>query len=153
MTEIKTIDAGTYSICFENSRFSHLRSFLKRKKYSRYFILCDENTLQYCLPELITAVPELSDAHLIEIESGESAKSLEIATQIWNCLLDEKADRQSLLINLGGGVVTDLGGFCAAVFKRGINFIHIPTTLLAMADASVGAKTAIDFGGIKNSIE
>lgn len=146
------IQAGSYSVFFENKKFTRLRSFLKKKKFSRYFILCDENTLQLCLPELMSAVPELSEAHIIEVESGESAKSLEIATQIWNCLLDEHADRDCLLINLGGGVVCDLGGFCASVFKRGIAFIHIPTTVLAMADASVGTKTAIDFEGVKNII-
>lgn len=149
---MKPISADTYSIYFESKKFSQLKRFLKHKKYTRFFILCDENTMQYCLPDLIAAVPELGEAHLIEVESGEQAKSLEIATQIWNCLVDEKADRQSLLINLGGGVVGDLGGFCASVFKRGIHFIHIPTTVLAMADASVGTKTAIDFAGIKNVI-
>ncbi len=149
---MKPISAGSYSIYFENKKFSALNRFLKQKKFSHYFILCDENTIQNCVPQLISAVPALAKAHLIETESGEAAKSLEIAVHIWNCLLEEQADRESVLIHVGGGVICDLGGFCASVFKRGIPFIHLPTTVLAMADASIGTKTAIDFEGIKNTI-
>jgi 3-dehydroquinate synthase len=94
----------------------------------------------------------LKDAEVIEIESGEASKDIEIASHIWQTLIELKADKQALIINLGGGVVSDLGGFVASVYKRGIDFINIPTSLLAMADASVGGKTGIDLGSVKNVI-
>ena len=89
---------------------------------------------------------------MFEIESGESNKVLEVASNIWQTLLESNADKNALLINLGGGMISDLGGFIASVYKRGIDFINVPTSILAMADASVGGKNGIDFGGIKNSI-
>jgi 3-dehydroquinate synthase len=147
-----SITSKAYTIHFEGAQFKALKQFLKSKSFSSYFILCDENTLHNCLPLLITACPVLAEAEIIEIESGETNKSLDIASLIWQSLLEQGADRSCLLINLGGGVVSDLGGFCASVYKRGIPFIHIPTSSLAMADASVGGKTGIDFAGIKNSI-
>ena len=141
-----------YTITIGNEFSKTLLSFLKTKKYSSYIIICDENTIQYCLPTLITSCSLLKDAHIIEIESGEASKSLEFCAHIWQTLIENKADKNSLIINLGGGVVSDLGGFCASTYKRGIDFINIPTTLLSMADASVGGKTGIDFAGLKNSI-
>lgn len=141
-----------YTIHLGHKSLKDLSAFLLKKKYSGYFILCDENTLQNCLPTLITTCPALSSAEIIEIESGEKSKSLEFSSSIWQTLLENMADKNSLLINLGGGVVSDLGGFTASLYKRGIDFIHVPTSLLAMADASVGGKTGIDFGGIKNAI-
>ncbi|MFM9985241.1 MAG: 3-dehydroquinate synthase family protein [Flavobacteriales bacterium] len=119
---------------------------------SSIFLLTDENVSEKCLPQLIAACPFLEKAEVIEIESGESSKSVEIVLHLWQHLLDCNADRKSVLINLGGGVVTDLGGFIASTFKRGIRTIHIPTSLLGMVDAAIGAKTGIDFGGIKNAI-
>ena len=119
---------------------------------SSVFILTDENVSEKCLPQLIAACPYLEKAEVIEIEPGESSKSIEIVHHLWQHLLDCNADRKSVLINLGGGVVTDLGGFIASTFKRGIRSIHIPTSLLGMVDAAIGAKTGIDFGGIKNAI-
>lgn len=147
-----TIKSNGYSVYIGNSVFKSLNAFLKKKKYSSHFIICDDNTLQHCLPLLITACPALANAEIIEVESGEQSKALDISANIWHTLLERRADSNSLIINLGGGMVSDLGGFCAAVYKRGISFINVPTSLLAMADASVGGKTAIDFGGIKNSI-
>jgi len=141
-----------YTIHLGHKSLKDLSAFLLKKKHSCYFILCDENTLQNCLPTLITACPALSSAEIIEIESGEQSKSLEFSSNIWQTLLENMADKNSLLINLGGGVVSDLGGFTASVYKRGIDFLNIPTSLLAMADASVGGKTGIDFSGIKNVI-
>ncbi|MCC6369592.1 MAG: 3-dehydroquinate synthase [Bacteroidia bacterium] len=141
-----------YNLYFGNSAFNSLKAFLTKNKYSSYFILCDENTLQHCLPTLISSCPALATSNIIEIESGEHSKSIDICTHIWQTLTDNFADRNTLFINLGGGVVSDLGGFCASTYKRGIDFIHIPTSLLAMADASVGGKTGIDFNGIKNLI-
>lgn len=149
---MSVIVANTYSIYIGKNVFTQLNSFIKKSTYSSYFILCDENSLQHCLPILISKVNALAEAHIIEMESGESNKTLEVAANIWQTLLENKADKNSLLINLGGGVVSDLGGFSASVYKRGIDFIHIPTTLLSMVDASVGGKTGIDFMHIKNAI-
>ena len=149
---MSTLKSNGYSIIIGGEIFKSISSFLKKNKYSSYFILCDENTLQYCLPQLITSCPLLSSAEIIELESGESSKSIEFSTHIWQTFIENKADKRSLLINLGGGVVSDIGGFTASVYKRGIDFINIPTSLLAMADASVGGKTGIDFNGIKNSL-
>lgn len=149
MTVIKS---NGYSIYTGQGSFKALNVFLSRNSYSSYFILCDENTLQHCLPILITSCPKLASAEIIEIEAGESSKSLEFSANIWQTFIENKADKNSLLINLGGGVVSDLGSFTASVYKRGIDFINIPTSLLAMADASVGGKNGIDFLDLKNVI-
>jgi 3-dehydroquinate synthase len=141
-----------YNVVVGRRAIPSLRAFLKRNNYASHFILCDENTLQHCLPLLITACPELANAHVIEIESGEMSKSIEFCVHIWQTLAENNAGRDTLLVNLGGGVVSDLGGFCASVYKRGIDFVNVPTSLLAMADASIGGKTAIDFGGLKNLV-
>lgn len=146
------IKANGYNIQVGSQGFKGISAFLRRHSYASYFILCDENTLQHCLPLLVMQCPQLGEAQIIEAESGEASKSLEFCAQIWQTLLENQAGKNTLLINLGGGVISDLGGFSASVYKRGIDFIHVPTSLLAMADASVGAKTGIDFSGIKNSI-
>jgi len=130
-----------------------LKSFnkwIQKQKGLHVVILCDSHTLEHCWPILLQQVPALSEAALIETEPGEASKSLEIAAYIWQTLAEHQTTRYSVLVNLGGGVITDLGGFCASVYKRGIPFIHIPTSLLGMADASIGAKTGIDFLGVKN---
>ena len=124
-----------------------LMDFLQRESYSKLFILVDENTLSDCYPIL-----NIDQAQIIQIESGEKNKTIQSCQSIWGDLLKYKADRQALLINLGGGVIGDMGGFCASTFKRGIRFINIPTTLLAMVDASIGGKTGIDFMQQKNMI-
>lgn len=117
--------------------------------YTQVLALVDEHTEKYCLPAIVGYLP---DVKLIRINSGEQFKTLETAQFIWNELQRLNADRKSVLINVGGGVINDIGGFCASTFKRGIDFINIPTTLLAMVDASVGGKTGIDFNGLKNII-
>lgn len=119
---------------------------------AKYTILLDENTFQYCLPLLISRVEALQEAEFIEVPVGEECKTLEVAALVWQTLLESGADRQSVIVNLGGGCVCDLGGYVAAGYKRGIRHINVPTSLLAMVDASIGGKTAINFGGIKNSI-
>ncbi len=149
---MKTLKSIGYSIELGSDSLRQLNQFLKNENYSSYFIICDENTLNHCLPALLSSSMILKDAEVIEIESGEASKDLEIASHIWQTLIELKADKQSLIINLGGGVVSDLGGFVASVYKRGIDFINIPTSLLSMADASVGGKTGIDFGAVKNVI-
>ena len=119
---------------------------------AKYTILLDENTFQHCLPLLISQVEALQEAEFIEVPVGEECKSLEVAAQVWQTFLEGEADRQQIIVNLGGGCVCDLGGFVAAGYKRGICYINVPTSLLAMVDASIGGKTAVDFGGVKNSI-
>ena len=118
----------------------------------KYVILLDENTFQCCLPALVSQVEALQEAEFVEVPVGEECKSLEVAAQVWQTLLEGEANRQTVLVNLGGGSVCDLGGFVAAGYKRGIRHINVPTSLLAMVDASIGGKTAVDFGGVKNSI-
>ncbi len=148
---MKAIDSESYSVFFDTD-FSALRTFLNESKYSRIFILIDRNTEQSCLPVLHEKVMQHFSYDLIEVDPGEENKNIDFCIGIWQMLLDFGADRNSLLINLGGGVVTDMGGFAASTFKRGIDFIQIPTTLLSQVDASIGGKTGIDLGNIKNII-
>lgn len=126
-----------------------LNDYLGDKHYSKIAVLVDENTKRHCLP-LIEGI--VDSPNIIEIKSGEENKNLDSCQHIWQSLTDLTFDRRGLLINLGGGVIGDMGGFCAATYKRGIDFINIPTTLLAMVDASVGGKLGIDFGVFKNHI-
>ena len=119
---------------------------------TKYTILVDENTFQHCLPPLIGYVEPLQEAEFIEVPAGEECKCLEVAAQVWQTLLEGEADRNAVLVNLGGGSICDLGGFVAAGYKRGIRHINVPTTLLGMVDAAIGGKTAVDFGGVKNSL-
>lgn len=117
----------------------------------RVFVLVDENTRRLCLP-MLAGSRAVSDAQTIVIPAGEAHKTINTLQGVWTELSQGGATRHSCLINVGGGVVTDLGGFAAATFKRGIAFVNIPTTLLAMVDASVGGKTGIDFCGLKNEV-
>ena len=152
-TSYKKIDAESYSIFLGINVFSSLNAFLSQKQYinSKLFLLVDENTFKYCFP-LITRSKKLKKAIIIIIKSGEKNKNIETCQKVWKELSSHYADRKSLLINLGGGVVSDLGGFAASIYKRGIDFINIPTTLLAQVDASIGGKTGIDLNNIKNEI-
>ncbi|MDO5614828.1 MAG: 3-dehydroquinate synthase [Cruoricaptor ignavus] len=138
------------SILDEN--FSQLNNYLTDNQPSKIFILVDENTHNYCLPTLLANLETEIPFEIIEIEAGEELKTIETATQLWEILSEFSADRKSLLINLGGGVVTDMGGFVASTYKRGIKFINLPTTLLAMCDASIGGKTGIDHQFLKNIV-
>ena len=123
--------------------------FFSDKKYSKIGILVDENTHNYCYPIIQKFIP---DPILISIKSGERNKNLDTCSQIWQRLTDQSFDRKSLLVNLGGGVITDMGGFCAATYKRSIPFVNIPTTLLSQVDASIGGKLGINFHAFKNHI-
>lgn len=125
-----------------------LTLWLGEQAYSHYFILVDENTSKHCLSKI--AVP--INHTIIEIKSGEENKNWNTCVYVWQQLLEHQCDRNGLLINLGGGVISDLGGFCAATFKRGIDWINIPTTLLAQVDATIGGKIGIDFEGQKNML-
>ena len=124
-------------------------SWLNQHQYSYVYVLCDDNTLQYCYPHIKQFLPTHT---CITIPSGESEKNIETCKYLWQQFTDAQADRKSLLINLGGGVIGDMGGFVASTYKRGFDFINIPTTLLSQVDASVGGKLGIDFNGVKNII-
>lgn len=120
--------------------------------YSKIFVLVDENIRRNCLPVFHQLLPDVKTNGVIEIASGEVNKNIRSASYIWEQLTELQADRDSLLINLGGGVITDIGGFAAATFKRGMDFINIPTTLLGQVDAAIGGKTGIDFHEYKNQV-
>lgn len=149
---MQSIKANTYSIFFNEEGYSYLSSQLLSSTYSKIFILVDENTSQYCLPNFLANLATEVEIEIIEIENGEEHKNIETCLQLWHSLTELGGDRKSLLINLGGGVVTDIGGFIACTFKRGIDFINVPTTLLSMVDASVGGKNGVDLGQLKNQI-
>ncbi len=152
ITYMNSIITDTYAVHFNQVAYTHLNEHLAKKHYSKVFILVDENTHEHCLPQFMAQITVACDFEIIEIESGEINKNINTCTQVWEVLSELDADRKSLMINLGGGVVTDLGGFVASTFKRGIAFINVPTTLLAMVDASVGGKTGVDLGPLKNQI-
>jgi len=147
----KQIASLGYSVFFENNLES-LAKFVTSRAYSQILVLVDRNTNDHCLPILQSALSEITDYDIIEIDPGEENKNIDFCIGVWKTMLDFGADRKALMINLGGGVVTDMGGFAASTFKRGIDFIQIPTTLLSQVDASVGGKTGIDLDHIKNII-
>ena len=150
MQSISTKNAVIY---FNSELYSAVNTLIKTNTPSKIFILVDTNTHEYCLPQFLSQL-ESKDIQIevMEIPEGEDHKTIDICTGVWEALSDYNADRKSLLINLGGGVVTDLGGFVASTFMRGIDFINIPTSLLAMVDASVGGKTGVDLGALKNQV-
>ncbi|MBO0360241.1 3-dehydroquinate synthase [Hymenobacter sp. BT186] len=127
-----------------------LAEMLRQPAVSEVFVLADENTGRLCYPLLQPHLP--ANHTVLEIPAGEDAKTLATCEVVWDKLTERQADRFAVLVNLGGGVVTDLGGFCAALYKRGIRFMQVPTTLLAQVDASVGGKTGVDFQGFKNHL-
>lgn len=129
-----------------------LQAYLQKRSYGSYFIICDEHSLRHCLPALLFHCETLLQAEMIELESGEDSKTMDTCMTIWSTLQDLGADKKSLIINLGGGVITDTGGFVASVYKRGVDFVHIPTTLLAMVDAAIGGKNGVDLNHTKNQL-
>jgi len=145
---MKKIASKGYSIFFETGNFSTL----DYKKFEKIAILVDENTKKYCLPLLLERCSLLEKSVIIQIDSGEENKNIQTCNTIWRSLIEHNFNRNSLIINLGGGMIGDIGGFVASTYKRGINFIQIPTTLLAMSDASVGSKLGINFMHNKNQI-
>ncbi|WP_308769657.1 3-dehydroquinate synthase [uncultured Bacteroides sp.] len=130
---------------------SELQQKISAHSYDKIFVLTDEHTSRFCLP-LLQDISSLKKAEQIVIGPEDIHKNLETLAYVWNQLSSRGATRHTLLINLGGGMVTDLGGFAAATFKRGISYINIPTTLLSMVDAAVGGKTGINFNDLKNEI-
>ncbi|GAA4847233.1 3-dehydroquinate synthase [Algivirga pacifica] len=123
--------------------------FEELQRYTKVAVIVDENTVTHCYPKIKQWLPEHT---VIQIQSGEENKTIETCTKIWQALTDARFDRKSFVLNLGGGVIGDMGGFCASTYKRGIDFWQMPTTLLSQVDASVGGKLGVDFGKLKNHI-
>ncbi|WPR73829.1 3-dehydroquinate synthase [Algoriphagus sp. NG3] len=137
-------------IIFSEKASVDLTAVLSEIRYSSLFILTDENTKQHCLPLVEEVFP--SNSTFYTIEAGEKNKSIATCMQIWGAMTDAQLDRKALFLNIGGGVLGDMGGFCASIYKRGIRFINMPTTLLSQVDASVGGKLGVDFEGLKNHL-
>ncbi|MDQ7948535.1 MAG: 3-dehydroquinate synthase [Pedobacter sp.] len=148
---MEPIKSAGLSIYFE-SGLKPLRELLEQRKYSKIFVFADAHTAELCLPKFQEMMDGLEEFDIIETDPGEENKTIDFCIGIWKTLLDFEADRKSLMINLGGGVITDMGGFVASTYKRGIDFINIPTTLLSQVDASVGGKTGIDVDHVKNMV-
>ena len=149
---MESITANDCIIHFNEACYVSLNEHIKNNNFSKIFILVDTNTHTFCLPIFLEKLETNLIIEIIEIEEGEINKNIDTCVGVWNSLSELDADRKSLLINVGGGVVTDLGGFVASTFKRGIAYINVPTSLLAMVDASVGGKTGVDLGNLKNQI-
>lgn len=139
-------------LIFTNDVTSNIETLIEKYNPSKVFVLVDENTNKMVLPQLVAQSMAVANAMVITIKAGDINKNIESLMHIWSRLVEGGATRKSILINLGGGVVTDIGGFAGASFKRGIRFINIPTTLLSAVDAAVGGKTGINFNGYKNEI-
>lgn len=148
------INSNGYSIFIGNEAFDTVKAYLHQYEFkeNKIFLLVDEHTRKYCLPRLMSNIQLFQQVHILEVPTGEEIKNLETCRKMWQELTDNGADRNSVLINLGGGVISDLGGFIASTFKRGIRYVNIPTSLLSMVDASVGGKVGIDMNGLKNQI-
>lgn len=149
---MKKIITTDYEVLFGLEAYKILGAYLNNNQYSKLFILTDSIVNECCMPHFLAHLPTEVPFEIIEVEPGEEHKNLETCYSVWQVLTELGADRKSIMITLGGGVVTDLGGFIASVYKRGIDCINVPTTLLGMVDASIGGKTGIDLDGIKNQI-
>lgn len=149
---MQSITANGYQILFDENGYKLLNDFIEENNYSTIFILSDTNSHEHCLPRFLPFLATEKTIEIIEIQAGEAEKNINTCVELWNILTELGGDRKSLLINIGGGVITDIGGFVASTFKRGIDFIHVPTTLLAMVDASLGGKNGVDLGHLKNQI-
>ncbi|MDR2222832.1 MAG: 3-dehydroquinate synthase [Flavobacteriaceae bacterium] len=146
------IEATGYDILFGLEGYDVLGAYLNEKAYTNIIILTDSNCNELCMPHFLAHLPTDVPFEIIEIEAGEAYKDLETCAGVLQSMTELGADRNSIVLTLGGGVVSDLGGFVASVYMRGIDCIYVPTSLLAMVDASVGGKTGVDLGGIKNIV-
>jgi 3-dehydroquinate synthase len=146
---MNNISCQSYNVVFDQP-WATLNALVKEKAYSKIFVLVDTLTEEHCLP--ILKEKTSFDSHVISIPSGEKYKTIETCQTIWSSLIESQADRHSCLLNLGGGVIGDMGGFCASTFMRGIDFVQVPTTLLSQVDASVGSKLGIDYLDYKNIV-
>lgn len=139
-------------IWFGEDSFNQLQNLIEKGKYSKLLFLVDENTHDKCLPYLLQSLSKIPHYEVLEVEPGEESKSAEVLVQLWMALSELKVDRQALMINVGGGMITDLGGFLAGTYLRGIHFVNVPTSLLAMVDASSGGKNGINLQHLKNRV-
>lgn len=153
-SKLRTLDIAGTPVFIGNLALVELSEFLQVRydKNCNFYILVDNNTREHCIPPLLKQIPFLSGAEIICIESGEQNKTIQTCELIWKELADKGANRNSVLLNLGGGVISDMGGFVASTFHRGMTYINIPTTLMAMIDASLGGKTGVDLYSLKNII-
>jgi 3-dehydroquinate synthase len=143
-------DSTLDPVIFTSEANQTLADVLKRLSFSSLVVLTDTNTQSNCLPKIGIVLPE--DTLYISVSPGEIHKNLDTCSLIWGRMTEAALDRKALMLNLGGGVIGDMGGFCASLFKRGIRFINLPTTLLSQVDASVGGKLGVDFNGLKNHL-
>jgi len=148
---MKQLPVKSGKIFLSDNLKSDLLDVIKKYAHDKIFVLVDENTLRYCFP-YISDIPGIDSQRTFTVKAGDNQKNIDSLVLLWQFLVNQKADRHSLLINLGGGMVCDLGGFAAETFKRGMSFINIPTTILAQVDASTGGKTGINFMEFKNEI-
>ena len=149
---MKAITSQNSIVYFNTECYTAINFHIANENYSKIVIIADENTFEYCYPIFIKQLQTSVEIEVIQIEAGEEHKNIDTCSGVWNALSELNIDRKCLIINIGGGVVTDLGGFVASTYKRGVTYINIPTSLLAMVDASVGGKTGVDLGNIKNQI-
>lgn len=152
--KLRTLEIAGSPIFIGHQALSELGELLKTESGDKcdYFILVDKNTQEHCLPPVLKQLPILSGAKIICIDPGEENKTIHTCESVWKELADRGANRNSILINLGGGVISDLGGFVASTFHRGMAYINIPTTLMAMIDAALGGKTGVDLYSLKNIV-
>lgn len=149
MNAITSQDSIVY---FNTECYKALNTHISTNNYSKVVVIADTNTIEHCYPILASQLQTDLELEVIQVEAGEIHKNIETCSGVWSALSELNIDRKCLIINIGGGVVTDLGGFVASTYKRGVNYINIPTSLLAMVDASVGGKTGVDLGNLKNQI-
>ena len=145
-------DSNVHSnIVFSQQIGTELRKIVQKYPAGKVFLLTDKTAANFCLPLIQPVINEFS-IKVVAIASGEENKNIQSVMQVWDFLSSQGADRKSLLINIGGGMLTDLGGFAASTFKRGLDFVNVPTTLLAQVDASLGGKTGFNFNGLKDDL-
>ena len=149
---MNTIQAKDYQVVFQEAGYEKLAALINKNVYSTLYLLTDTNTNTNCTAHFLANLPVKNTIEIIEIAAGEEHKNINTSVSLWETFVALGTDRKSLLINLGGGVLTDIGGFVATTFMRGFDFVHVPTSLLAMVDASVGGKNGVDLGGLKNQI-
>ncbi len=147
------MDAGSYQVVFEDSMAKLVRFVNANYPHSKRYIIADNNTLEHCLPIIDKYLGEMKvEQRVFKLEPGEDSKSMDLAYQLWENFTDLGISRGDVILNIGGGVVSDLGGFVAATYKRGVDVINVPTSLLAMTDASVGGKVGVNFNQLKNHL-
>jgi 3-dehydroquinate synthetase len=149
---MKIIKATNYQVEIGSLLESSFSNVLSSFSGHKIIIIVDENTHDNCLDYLITSFNELERAEIVLLPTGETNKVMEVCFQVWQALTEYNVSRKDLIINLGGGMVSDMGGFIASIYKRGLKFINVPTSLLGMVDAAIGGKNGIDLEGYKNQL-